>query len=487
MADYKTLFGRNDNNAHKKILKAVFFAIFTVFFGVLFLTGEPVYVGDTFQYENQMIMREPVYALLMQVCRLITPRYQYWLIILFQNMLAIAANTIFIDFMIERFHLSIWLSLLFAGILLVPHVMTPFFASSHLVLTNALMTEGVLFSLYPLAFMSLLDMMWSGKPVGKKSFGTLFLFLLLSLIRGQMMVLFVVWFLVSYVLMVKNGIAVTHQIAGKRNTFELAENITKQGLLAVLAAVIIVFTARSAIIHVYNYCEQGLFVDTASGKAMSFANVLYVADREDGEAIEDTELRVLFYEIYDSADADKMNYKYAPSGILGRAAYHEKCHDELNFTYFAEPAKQYVGRTQGIYTDRYQELMIAVDEVAAKLSAELMPQVTDRYVLNYLCVIALGFIRTVAYETTFLAWYAALVYAAAVVLTIWLWRRRPGSMAASFMAVVLLTIVGNVCATALMIQCISRYMIYNLPLFYMAGILELRELYEIYILQKRRR
>lgn len=461
---------------HKDRMNFVFLGIFTAFFGYLLMAGEPMYVGDTFQYENQMIMREPVYALLMQFCRFVSPENQYWLIILFQNILAVAANTILIVFMRKRFVLNVGVSLLFTGILLVPHIMTPVFASTHLVLTNALMTEGVLFSLYPLAFMSLLDMMWSGNPVGKKSFGTLAFFLLLSLIRGQMMVLFVVWFLVAYVLLVKNGIAVTNRTQDKKNTFVLAENIVKQGLTAVLAAVIIAFAARSIVIHVYNYCEQGLFVDTASGKAMSFANVLYAADREDGDAVADDGLRALFYEIYDKADADQMNYKYAPSGILGRAAYHEKCHDELNFTYFAESARQYVGEKQGIYADRFQELMIAVDEVAAELSAELMPQLFVRYAFNYFYIIALGFIRTVAYENIFLAWYAIFVYIAAVVLTILLWKRDPKSMAASFMAVVLLTIVGNVCATALMIQCISRYMIYNLPLFYMAGFLELREL-----------
>ena len=83
--------------------------------------------------------------------------------------------------------------------------MTPVFASTHLVLTNTLMTEGILFSLYPLAFVCLLDMMWSGKPIGKKSFGTLAFFWLISLIRGQMMVLFVVWFLAAFVLAVRTA------------------------------------------------------------------------------------------------------------------------------------------------------------------------------------------------------------------------------------------------------------------------------------------
>ena len=456
----------------------IFLLIFTVFFGYLYLTGEQVYAGVTFQYEKQMIMREPVYALLMQFCRFLSPQNHYQLIILFQNILAAAANTAVLAFMRKRFRLNMGISLLLAGILLVPHVMTPVFASTHLVLTNTLMTEGILFSLYPLAFVCLLDMMWSGKPIGKKSFGTLAFFWLISLIRGQMMVLFVVWFLAAFVLAVRNGAAVTKRTQTGVDTFVLAENIGRQGLVAILAAVVIAFVARSVVIHVYNYCEQGLFVDTASGKAMSFANVLYVADREDGAAIADDGMRTLFYEIYDRADADQMNYKYAPSGILARAAHHEACHDELNFTYFSDAAREYVGERQGIYADTYQELMIALDEVAAALSAELMPEVLGRYVLNYINVIALGFVRTVAYENTVLAWYAVCIYIVAVALTVVLWRRNPESMAASFMAVVLLTIVGNVCATALMIQCISRYMIYNLPLFYMAGLLELRELRE---------
>ena len=410
----------------------IFFIIFAVFFGFLLVTGEPISVGDTFQYENQMVMREPIYALLIQALRFVSPKAHYWLIIILQNILAIAANTVFIAWIRKRFGLNVWVSLLFTAILLVPHIMTPIFASTHLVLTNALMTEGILFSLYPLAMMCLMNMLWSGKAVGRESLTTIGLFLLLSLIRGQMMVLFVVWFLVAFVLAVKNA------VKDRKNTFDLAENIAKRGFLAAVAVFIIAFAARSVLIRVYNYCEQGLFVETASGKAMSFANILYVADRSDGDAIAEDALRQLFYEMYDAADADKMNY-----------------------------------------TDRYQELMIAVDGVAVQLSSALMPQVLGRYIQNYITVITLGFIRTVAYEHPLLAWYALLIYIVAVVLTIVLWKKDHESMAAAFMAVMLVTIVGNVCATALMIQCISRYMIYNLPLFYMAGFLELLELFGV--------
>ncbi len=440
----------------------VFLCIFALFFGFLLVTGEPIYVNDTFQYENHMVMREPGYALLIQFFRFLSPDNHYELIIIFQNMLAVIANTAFIAYMRKRFSLNMPMSLLFAVIQLAPHIMTPLFASTHLVLTNSLMTEGVLFSLYPLAIMSILDAMWEKKPLGRKSLITIFLFWLISLIRGQMMVLFVVWLAVMGIIVILDNI-------------KSFKNILKQGML-LLIIFAVAFVARTYIIRGYNYLENGLFVDTASGSAMSFANVLYVADRSDGEAIEDEALRSLFYEMYDAADADRMNYKYAPKGLLAKAAYHEKCHDELNFTYFGEPAKAYVGETQGIYVDRYQELMIGIDEVADKLSAYLMPKVMGKYLRNYFAVIALGFVRTVAYENVFLAVYSVLVYIAAILLTIFLWRKNHQSMAASFMAVVLLTIAGNVCATALMIQCISRYMIYNLPLFYMALLLEIKEL-----------
>lgn len=449
----------------------VFLGIFIVFFGWLFLAGEPVYTGDTFQYENQMVMREPGYALFIQFMRFLSPDRHYVFIILVQNILAVLANTAVIVSLRRRFALNLPLSLLFVGILLAPHIMTPVFASTHLVLTNALMTEGVLFSLYPLVMISLLDAIWDREPLGAASIRTLLLMLFLSLIRGQMMVLFVVWL-----------IAMGMTAGGKQERAVSRRKAIIDGLCQCILLFLIftlVFVVRTNLVRTYNYLENGLFVDTASGKAMSFANVLYVADREDGIAIQEEGLRTLFYEMYDSADADGMNYKYAAKGILNRAAHHEACHDELNFTYFAEPAKRYVGETKGIYVDRYQELMIAIDEIAAELSADLMPQVIGKYVLNYACVAALGFVRTVAYENAALVWYAVFIYIAAFVLTVLLWWKRPKSKAAVFMAVVLLTIIGNVCATALMLQCISRYMIYNLPLFYMAGVLEIRELMQM--------
>lgn len=463
----------------------IIFILFAGFFGAIFVIGEPVYTGDTYQYECQMVMREPGYSLLMQGSRFLCATVlsalfpgedgYYHFIILFQNILAVITNTVFVSFISKRYKLNIPFTLLAGIIMLAPHIMTPVFASTNLILTNSLMTEGVIFSLYPLFIMGMIksidEAFLKSEPFTKTSIFTVLLGFLMTLIRGQMMVLIIVWFIVMVCL-----------VLFEKNDERLLLRLGKSQILKVFAIVFIVlltFVVRIYTVRAYNYIENGLFVDTASGKAMSFANILYVTDREDGQAIEDKELRELFYQMYDSAYNNEMNYKFAPEGMLAREAYFEKCHDELNFTYFGGPAKQYVENKTGITVEQYQELMIEIDKIADKLSGILMPKVLKRYVSNYIDTIIVGFVRTVAYPTKILVFYSIFIYVSAIILTLFILKKDRCNMAAIFMLVVLLCIAGNVTATALMIQCISRYMIYNLPLFYIAGVLEFIEIYRI--------
>ena len=123
--------------------------------------------------------------------------------------------------------------------------------------------------------------------------------------------------------------------------------------------------------------------------------------------------------------------------------------------------------------------MVEVDEVASALMKELMPQVLMRYAYNYVAMVMMGLIRSVAFIHPIFNWYSFIIYLVAICLTIFVWMKKHDSKAAPFMALVLLMIAGNVTGTSLMIQCISRYMLYNLPLFYMAGLLLLVEAYEI--------
>ena len=443
----------------KRITDLSILIVFTIFFGFLLITGEPLYLGDSYQHEMQFVTREPVYALLIQFLRWISPEHHYQLVIIVQNILAIVTNTIFVCTMRRLLNLKWYLLPPFILILLAPHIMTPIASATGMVITNSLLSEGISYSLYLIFIMYLLKAVWSRTLLGRDCVLAFVWAIIVSLVRGQFMILILVWFLAM-------------------GCIALLQKKWKQAvvLLVMLAAA---FAGRGLLVKTYNYCEQGLFVSTASGKAMSVANVLYVADREDGEAIEDEGLRSVFYEIYDRAYADELNYRFSPDGLLDRARHHEECHDSLNFDYFAIAAKEYVTETTGVTVENYQLMMVEVDKVAAAMMQELMPQVFGRYVYNYIAMVAMGLVRSVAVIHPVLNWYALTAYLLAIVLMIYVWVQKHDSKAAPFMALVLLMIAGNVTGTSLMLQCISRYMLYNLPLFYLAGALLLIECYDI--------
>ena len=443
----------------KRIIDITIFLVFAVFFGFLLITGEPQYLGDSFQHEMQFVTREPVYALLIQFLRFLSPEHHYELIILVQNILAIVANTIFVCVLRRLLNLKWYMLPVMIVILLAPHIMTPLASASGMVITNSLLSEGISYSLYLFFILHILKAVWSRNILGKDSLFAFFWAIGVSLVRGQFMVLILVWFLAMAIIAF------------------LQKKWKQIAIFVVMLAV--AFVGRGLLVKTYNYCEQGLFVDTASGKAMSVANVLYVADREDGEAITDEGLRELFYEIYDRAYADGMNYQFSPDGLLARAAHHEECHDSLNFDYFAIAAKEYVTENTGVTVEDYQLMMVEVDKVASALMSELLPQVVVKYAYNYVAMVLMGFVRSVAMVHPIFNWYALVIYLIAMILTIFVWVKKHDSKAAPFMALVLLMITGNVTGTSLMIQCISRYMLYNLPLFYLAGLLLLLEGYEI--------
>lgn len=443
----------------EKLTDVVILTVFTLFFGYMLITGEPQYLGDTFQHENQFLTREPVYALLIQFLRFVSPQNHYQLVIIVQNILAILANTVFVCSLRKMLNLKWYLQPVFVIILLVPHIVTPLASSSGMVITNALLSEGIAYSLYLFFIKYILRAIWNREILGKDSILAFLWAVGISLVRGQFMILILVWFI----------------------TMALIAVLQKKwkNIAVFVIMLIVAFAGRGLIVKTYNYCEQGLFVGTVSGKAMSVANVIYVADREDGKAIEDEQLRELFYEIYDKAYADGMNYLFSPKGLLGRAAHHEECHDSLNFDYFAIFAKEYVTETTGITVEDYQLMMVELDKVASMLMGELLPKVVVRYAYNYFAMISMGFVRSVAFIHPVFNWYTLFIYIVAILVTIFVWVKKHDSKAAPFMALVMLMIIGNVMGTSLMIQCISRYMLYNLPLFYMAGLLEIKEVYEL--------
>lgn len=82
-----------------------------------------------------------------------------------------------------------------------------------------------------------------------------------------------------------------------------------------------------------------------------------------------------------------------------------------------------------------------------------------------------GLLTTVAKQSPIFVFYAVLAYGGYLILLVWNVRKN-GMNAVSVLAVLsLISILVNVTVVSAVIFCQSRYTIYNMPLFYISGLL----------------
>lgn len=419
--------------------------------------------GDSFQYIHQYPMREPVYSLFLQLTIVLLGDNFGVAVSIIQNILAVIC--LFWTYKrISKMYNFGWLFRLGTFVvLLAPHLVTPLASVTHLVLTCSVMTEGITLSMYYVFLTVLLGMVsgyYEGKFYTKAAVADAVLAFVLALTRGQMAVCLVMWLLVV--------------------TFRSLCNKKWKKIFLYIAIIICMFPLKSQLTKWYNLAETGYYTDTVSSKPMLLANIVYVCDIEDSEYIEDETLRAAFKGIVSQALADGQSIKNADGGIIGKALYHESCHEPLNFEYIDPAVRNVIYDRFDINESTFLELMIKEDELCGEMAGNLLPHIAGKFFHNYLYVISLGFIRSIAVEKSVIPYMAIALYVLAVLLAAFLlvrWRKGgKKSPAALSMLVVLIAICGMVCGTSLMIQCLARYMVYNLPFFYIAGMAMLAEL-----------
>lgn len=437
----------------------VIILLLILLFGGFFLFFPVLGYGDSYQHLTQSIAREPGYALFLKLFQTVFPEGIFQQAVgLVQNLLA-AVSIWFVQKNLQKlFAFSSLFRVLAVLALMAPHIMTPLASSTGMVITCSILTEGITFSLFYIYMVYMLRVIYTAEVWSRNLSAAFLLAWLLSMIRGQMMVLMLVW-----------GLAFGYVILMQKK-FRL--------LLVCALAVAVGFAARTVLVRTYNYGFHGYFTDTTSGKPMLLANVLYVSEKEDADGILDKDIRHMFKEIMDRMEAGRMTVRYAKGSVLERALYHESVHDAINFDYLAPVIRQYIEDTTGINGSRFEECMMELDSYCTKMTQELLPQTAGRFLQNYFVIASLGFVRSIGVEQWGIPWLVLLLYVSAALLAGFLLWRDAKSRSAHFMVLVLIMICANVFSTSLMIQCISRYMIYNLPFFYLAGLTMVSEMWK---------
>lgn len=422
-----------------------------LFFVGLWLFGETGIYNDSNQYIAMHIHREPLYPFFLWIFRSLAGEAHYLEIVRFlQNVLA-AFSVIWLTACVRRqFKTGFWITFLVCLLQLAPHVITPLFSASTLVLSNGIISEALTLPLFYLFTAECLDMMFDHSK--KAGVWALVLSVLLSLTRGQMMTAILLWMVVAA------ATAVTQKM-WKR-------------LAAALLCAALAFGCRTVLVRSYNLAFNDHFINNTFGGVGFLANVLYAADREDGELITDELAKEYFYMAYDLAQEQQANYRYAPEGFLNRAAHLEQYHDMLKFELIEE---NWRARHDSEGLLDYILENVESDRIAGIIAKSILPAVLGRWLYDYLALSAYGLIRSVAVVHPVLNWYALFAYIAMIALTVYTFLKNHKSKAVWFSAFALLSIAANVYATSLIIMCLSRYMIYGLPVFYIAALLLLHE------------
>ena len=423
----------------------IFIGLQLFFLGLYALHGIGVY-GDSEQYISMHIHREPLYPLFLAVFRAAAgEKAGLVAAVAVQNIFAACAVFSLAEYLQKKFLLGTAGELVLVAIQLAPHIVTRYVSAYGIFVENSIMSEALCMPLFQVYVLFLLRMVLEGKKADVLL--ALAFAWLLSMTRGQMMAAILVWFVVLCFMLILRG--------------------QFRRLFLPVLAVVCAFGLRSLAVHTYNYFVTGYFMGNTYGQVNTLTNVFYACDEEDKEVFPENSLERRFFErFYAAADEMGANYKYGGDTFRERTEHLETYHDRLKFDVLEAGFAEYywsLDETRDYYTQSRLS-----DEEAGKMLVGLLPACLGQWLYDYLLLCIYGFVRSIAVVHPLVNWLALFLYAAAAGAMIWQLKRKGKNDAALFMAVSLLSIAANVCATSLTIMCLSRYMIYGFSLFYMA-------------------
>lgn len=435
------------------------------FGGLLVLFGVQEY-PDSETYIRMYRSREPVYPIFLWICRKLFGDHYFWAVGILQNAFAAASIYCLLYYVNRKFSLNWFGRFCLLGIFLMPHLLTPLASTSHMVYTNSILSEGISFSLYNVFSYFLLKTVWEQKKI-RYYLAAATTALLLSLTRGQLMPMILAC-----------GVAGIYAVL-------TSDRYHKRMIACLVAAglTIVSFMARDVITKSYNYLRSDVYVGNLGGGSTFLTNVIYSARTQDGDGITDEGIRRTFYYIQEKAQEAGWTLDSAGEGMLERAIHLEDCHDLIKFEQVEIFITWYLNNELGL-DDIERE--VQKDVVAMEMVKSVLPHSLGRWLQVYAGLAMVGLIRTVAVVQPVLNWFAFGMYLFSIAGMVYLWYKDRKNKAAQGMLLVFLLIGANVSATSMTIMCLSRYMIYNMSLFYMAGYLVLWELWKVWK-QKRKK
>lgn len=424
-------------------------AIFSVTFIVLFIIYGICYTPDSYGYMDMSISREPLYPLFLAALRAIFGTKIYTtIVVILQMILAVYAIFAFCKNITNRFSIkgiyivSVYILLYAYYFMALPLYIVIKLDSPLVTMPLAILTEGIAYSLYLLYAKSLI---LAGCDKDYKNWFIAMVYACtMSLTRAGLMPTIIAAVIVGIY------ISVTDKNKIKRTLI-----VISTGLLA--------FIFIFALENIYFKATKGRFMTHTYGPVTTLSNIIYTADETDKDEFEDESLREIFTKTYEAMKENGWTYNSKPRlNLIERGRHIEECHDNIKFRAFGEAmAEQY--KKLGI-TDEIEWAFYG-DKVAGGINKILIKKHIGRWLEGYVSLCIWGYIRTVAYapQSFVMRLFTGII---TIIFLLGLFLYRKNKDITTYLLIVLLSILGIVMSTSLVIMCMTRYMVYNFALFY---------------------
>ncbi len=446
---------KNINKDHEQtclLEKWISLAVCLIFYVMMCLIYGPQLGADSNGYIHMISAREPVYPLFLQIFRTVFGEAHYLYAVAFaQNLLMAFAVWYLTMYLKRKYAWKTWLTYVMIAMHFAVALLCQFAAGRASIYPNSILTEGITLSLWLIFITLLLKALWEKRM--RYVISTLLLAAVMTDTRKQMAVGYIVLF----------GTLLLGWI-GQKGYFRRMAAVTGMILCSVLLAL--------GGTRCYNYVLRGEFTQNTRDMNLVLTTSLYIADKEDAALIGEPAVQELFLQVIDILEEKECNYRFAEPGWRNLEAHYGAHYDKITVDTTGPMFIEYAmerGFAEGLEAEQ------EADRMSGVIVSSLLADNIGTYLRVYLASVGNGLINSVAKRNALLDWYALAAYLVFIgLMTVCLWKKET-RQAGLFGLTVLISIGVNVGVTAALIFCQTRYMIYNMALFYMAGVLMLYE------------
>ena len=434
------------------------------FYLLFFIKDGYVLCADSNSYIDMSFTREPLYALYLDLLRLLFSNMGnfYLLIAAFgQCILAGLAAYSISDYLTKEMKLPLWISLSILAMPLVTSLLCRYAARRDSMYSNSILTEGIAISIYLLFIRFCTEFILHQT---KKSYLLCALLCFLGIsTRKQMYVLLALFFASMLVVIIY-----------KKNT---------SGLIKSFITVLCILFFVMLFDRGYNFIVRGKFAGHVDDNRFVATMVFYTADREYANYIDNDEIRDLFLDVYDTCNKNGYLMNHSPKGWFDEVTHFSDHYDLIQLNTLALTLDDRVPDMQ--YAQEIETDSIRIDMVKREIIKALLPHEIPRILKVMFNNFLAGLVNTVAQRTHLLCIYSIFIYIVYIALLSCLIKREfkkkytdTQNAILIFSILVFVSIILNVTLVAAVIFCQTRYVIYNMALFYIAGILMLYEIFK---------